>query len=281
MSSADRSADDATFPRELLAAPPRSIVKGWSARLATWMFAGLTLIVPAVLGVVGYRSQVTYQKILEHGVESPAQVVEKRPPHKDSSPQLVFEYRVDGTAHRIAEARTREVWAVTPLGTEATIVYLPEDPASAYSEHKIATEGSSSTTATALWIISGVVALIMTPIWFYIERKYSKLRRLARSGRPTIGTVTSVDRFGGSRYDHWTVKYEFSTPTKGARDGKSYVTGTEVGEIGGAGSKAIVMFDPDDERNYELYAAVTKQYRIVIDEFSAPNMNFTGGKVAT
>lgn len=281
MNSADRSADNAILPRELLAAPPRSIVKVRRAQLATWLFACLTLIIPGILSVAGYRSQATYQKILDHGSKSTARVVEKRPPHKDSSPQLVFEYRVDGAVHRVSETRTREVWAATPLGTEATIVYLPEDPASAYTEHEISTAGNLSTTALVFWMIAAILALVSAPVWIYLERKFSKLRCLARSGRPTVGIATAIERFGGSRHDHWTVKYEFSTPTQGPRNGKSYVTGTEVGEIGVQGSKTIVMFDPDDERNYELYVAVKKQYRIVSDEFPAPDMNFTGEKVGS
>jgi hypothetical protein len=281
MNSANGSADEATFPRELLAAPPRSVVKGWRARLATWMFAGLTLILPGVLSIVGYRSQVTFQRTLERGIKATAQVVEKRPPHKNSSPQLVFEYRVDGAAHRIAETRTREVWAATPIGSEAAIVYLPEDPAAAYTEHQIATAGGTASTAAVCWMISAILALVSAPVWIYLERKSSKLRRLARSGRPTVGTVTAVARFGGSTHDHWSLKYEFSTPMTGAREGRSYVTGVEVGEIGDVGSKTTVVFDPDDERNYELYAAVVKQYRILIHEFSAADGNFAGGKVVT
>ncbi|MCE9606371.1 MAG: hypothetical protein K8U03_15860 [Planctomycetia bacterium] len=268
MSTIDPPADERPFPPELLIAPPRTIVKGWRVRLASWLFLTLVFLLPGALSFMGYLSQATFQRLLDHGAKTTGKVVEKWPPRDKSSPSLVYEYVVSGESHRVSEPRSREDWAATALGTEAPIVYLPEDPGSAYTEHAIVVAGKTSTTALALWIISGVLAVCTLPFWIYIGRRHGKIAQLARSGIPTNCTITSVERISISNHDHWTLKYSFSTPGKGAREGKSYVTGAEAGLAGGEGAQTALLYDPANEGNYELYVVVGRQYRIVVDDFA-------------
>jgi hypothetical protein len=195
-------------------------------------------------------------------------VVDKRPPTKKESPALVYEYEVAGAKYRVSETQSREVWAATNLGAETQVVYLPEKPGSAYTKQDFDAAGDTAPTAVALGIVAAILFLIAAPFWIYIERKFGKLARLASDGLPVAALVTHVARFGAASHNQWVVKYDFTTPEEGPREGKSYVNGPDLEHIGDVGATTIVLYEPGRESNYELYPTVAKQYRIVIDEFA-------------
>lgn len=256
------------LPPELKLAPPRIVAKGWRTRVARWTFLSLALLAPAGLCVGAYFAQQTLKALKDHGQTTTGRVVDKRPPKKKESPALVYEYEVAGAKYRVSETQSREVWAATNLGAETQVVYLPEKPGSAYTKDDFDAAGDTAPTAVALGIVALILFLIAAPFWFYIERKFGKLARLASDGLPVAALVTHVARFGAASHNQWVVKYQFTTPEEGSREGKSYVNGADLEHIGDLGATTIVLYEPGRESNYELYPTVAKQYRIVVDEFA-------------
>jgi len=250
-------------PEPELASPtPRTIESRARERWSRRLFCTLTLIIPGVLAYCGFVSQQTLTKLADHGATTVGKVVERRPPQKKSNPQLVYEYYVDETAYLVSESRTKGDWDAMPPGTEAPIRYLPEDPGKAYTEREFQISGSTPATAWACWFVAAILLVISGPCWLYIEKKFGRVRELARSGMPTAGVVTSVDRFGPSTHDQWRVTYAFAGGDESTREGKAYLYGSDLKTLGGVGATATVLVDPTDERRYELYAAVRSLYHL-------------------
>ena len=250
---------------ELTIPPPRLIAARLRERLVRWLFATLTLILPAALSYFGYVSQKTLSALVDHGATTVGKVVERRPPHKKSLPHLVYEYKVDGQTYRVTEGREKEVWKATLLGTEAPIRYLPENPGNAYTEHELQTASGTSPTAMALWIVSAVLIVFSGPFWLYLELRQARVRHVVRYGVPTAGIVTSVDRYGPASYDQWRVKYAFAPTSDTTREGTAYLHGGDLKALGDPGAIATVLVDPANAKRFELYSAVAKLYRVVPD----------------
>jgi len=248
---------------ELLGAPPRRIAARLRERLVRWLFATLAIILPVALSYFGYVSQRTLRALADHGVTTVGKVVERRPPHKNSLPHLVYEYQVAGQTYRVTEGREKSVWSATLLGTEAPIRYLPENPGNAYTEHEFQTAGGTSPMAMALWIVSGVLFIFSGPFWLYLEWKQARVRHLVRHGLPTAGVLTSAGRYGPSSYDQWRVKYVFAPTAETTREGTAYLVGSDLKTLGGQGATATVLVDPANENRFELYSAAAKLYRVV------------------
>jgi hypothetical protein len=250
---------------ELAGTPPRTVKGRLRERISRWLFATLTLIVPVFLGFCAIVSQRTLTQLRDHGVETVGKVVERVSPKKDSQPGLVYEYQVDGKTYRVSESREKSVWQDTLLGAESKIRYLPENPGDAYTQHEFEKAGDTSPGAVACWIVAGILFVISGPFWIYIEKKFGTVRQLARFGMPTAGIITAVNRFGPSNYDQWKVNYAFAGADGSTREGKSYLYGTDVRKLGGVGSTATVLVDPNSDKRYELYQTVASLYRFVSD----------------
>jgi hypothetical protein len=245
---------------ELASPAPRTLVSRARERWSRRLFCTLALVIPGVLAYIGITSQQTLAKLKDHGATTVGKVVERRPPQKNSNPQLVYEYQVDGAAYRVSESRVRGDWDATLLGAAAPVRYLPESPGKAYTERELQNSGSTPAVAWACWFVAAILFLTSGPCWLYIEKKFGRVRDLARTGLPTAGVVTAIDRFGPSNYDQWRVKYALAGADQSIREGKAYLYGSDVKKLGGVGATATVLVDPSDDRRYELYAVVKSLY---------------------
>jgi hypothetical protein len=248
---------------ELTSPTPRTLKPRIRERLSRGLFCTLTLIVPIVLSYFGYVSQRNLSAILDHGVVAVGTVVERRPPHKDSLPQLVYEYQVGDMVYRVVDGRSKGDWDAAPLGSQMPVHYLPEDPGSAYTEHGLRVAGANSPLAVGLGIVSVILFVLMGPFWLYIEIKFRRVRQLARTGMPTAAVLTDIRRFGPSNYDQWRVRYAFAGADESTREGTTYLYGSDLKKLGGVGTVATVLVDPANDKRFEFYRSVAMLYTIV------------------
>jgi hypothetical protein len=111
-------------------------------------------------------------------------------------------------------------------------------------------------------LLAGVISLVGGIPWFLAERRYARVRRLLRFGRPEAGVVLSADREPNPRKElRWQVRYAPVEREGPARVAKN-LDEDQVFALGGPGKVATVLVDPTDRGECDLYLALRRYYHV-------------------
>lgn len=249
---------------ELHEPAPRIVRARFGVHFVRWLFVVLGIVLPGVMLGFGRHLQQQWDALREHGREVVGHVVQKDPrtTGKNShGPRFRIEYAIDGATHHVFEDVTDEEFARTPLQAPFALRYLPEAPEAAAGAAALA-ERRWSAGGLALMLTGGLIAAVVLPFLFYLERTRGRMRRLLRDGHPTRTTALEyVRQVKTKNAEYWYLRYAYAV------DGAAHEAATRVDaavekKLREGGDRATVLYDPFDPARSELYRNIEHYFRV-------------------
>jgi hypothetical protein len=242
-----RRSDSSGLPPALLTAAPRQVRVNMSG--------GAMLVTAAALVVVGIWGGITLSRQAEIAERRLSLFASERIVTAGDIIQL--RKRGGGNDHRITAhyrylARGRELTGATTLrrdereryavGSTIAVWYLPTEPEVSWLDG-YAPRPQPRWPSTAVPLVCGVAALVL----IQVVRRQSNLLAY---GRPTMATVTRVEKKKTDKGTEWRVHYEWTTLSGATRTGK-YHHGKK--NVPAAGALIPIVYDRDNSFRHSKY----------------------------
>lgn len=243
---------------ELRQATPRSIRIRQVCKINRLATLALIIVLPGIAAAVGFYQQSKWDRLKSRGAEAIGVMNEKqdrKEGKRSRPPRGFYRYEVKGTAYRYVQNFSDEEFPKFALGHRRTIVYLPEQPSYA-STHEALDAQSFAAESLAIWAVGAGVGLVLLGSLSYSEWLRARRVRLARYGTAVVATSLEYEPAAINSFNkRWKITYSFAH--RGTEfSGQGTYRGKSVPSLLQQGVAHTILFDPDDPRRSEPYAAV-------------------------